>query len=203
MAIEHKNIPEAERHEPKGASTATAGQVLTSNGDGTTQFQGIENLVGWWNYDDSATATTPILLLNSGVRYNLTNDTLGSNNITTYGLPGVGLWNPSTNKLDFSNLEVGDMVDIRVDIVVTNTTANNDFLLEMQLAEGDPIAFYLPLDRVAYRSSGTYQWAVNSSIFIGSEQVRANPGGFTLTTDNGGSSVVVNGWYIRAMKRST
>lgn len=38
MATEHKNISDAERHEPKGASTATAGQVLNSLGAGLTSF---------------------------------------------------------------------------------------------------------------------------------------------------------------------
>jgi len=32
MAIEHVDIPDGERHEPKGASTATVGQVYASNG---------------------------------------------------------------------------------------------------------------------------------------------------------------------------
>lgn len=38
MAIEHINIPDAQRHEPKGASTAADGQVIVSNGDGTTSW---------------------------------------------------------------------------------------------------------------------------------------------------------------------
>jgi hypothetical protein len=32
LAIEHRNIPDNERHEPKGISTAIAGQVYRSNG---------------------------------------------------------------------------------------------------------------------------------------------------------------------------
>lgn len=32
MATEHKNIPDAERHEPKGVSAASVGQVYRSNG---------------------------------------------------------------------------------------------------------------------------------------------------------------------------
>jgi hypothetical protein len=32
MAIEHVNIPDGERHEPKGVSTATVGQVYASDG---------------------------------------------------------------------------------------------------------------------------------------------------------------------------
>lgn len=38
MAIEHRNIPDAQRHEPKGASTAAAGTVLSANGIGGTEF---------------------------------------------------------------------------------------------------------------------------------------------------------------------
>lgn len=36
--MEHKDIPDTQRHEAKGAATATAGQVLRANGDGTTSF---------------------------------------------------------------------------------------------------------------------------------------------------------------------
>jgi hypothetical protein len=38
LAIEHKDIPDDARHEPKGASTASLGQVLRSNGGGSTSF---------------------------------------------------------------------------------------------------------------------------------------------------------------------
>lgn len=36
--MEHLVIPDAQRHETKGASTASVGQVLKANGDGTTSF---------------------------------------------------------------------------------------------------------------------------------------------------------------------
>lgn len=38
MAIQHKDILDADRHEVKGASTALSGQVLKSNGGGATSF---------------------------------------------------------------------------------------------------------------------------------------------------------------------
>lgn len=41
MSIQHSAILDADRHEPKGASTATARQVLLSNGDGTTKFDAV------------------------------------------------------------------------------------------------------------------------------------------------------------------
>lgn len=41
MAIQHRDIPDTERHEVKGASTASPHTVLVSNGDGTTTFKRI------------------------------------------------------------------------------------------------------------------------------------------------------------------
>ena len=45
--VEHVNILDADRHEPKGASTAATNQVLHSDGDGTTtwKFVDYDNLV--------------------------------------------------------------------------------------------------------------------------------------------------------------
>lgn len=39
--MEHVVIPDAQRHEAKGASTAFAGQVCKANGDGTTSFANV------------------------------------------------------------------------------------------------------------------------------------------------------------------
>jgi len=39
MTIQHKDIPEAQLHEPKGVSTATARKVYVSNGAGTGSWQ--------------------------------------------------------------------------------------------------------------------------------------------------------------------
>lgn len=38
MAVQHVNIADADRHEAKGASTATAGQIIASLGGGVTGF---------------------------------------------------------------------------------------------------------------------------------------------------------------------
>lgn len=36
--VEHVNIPDSGRHEPRGASSAATGQILRANGDGTTSW---------------------------------------------------------------------------------------------------------------------------------------------------------------------
>ncbi|MND20266.1 hypothetical protein D3C87_989700 [compost metagenome] len=43
--VEHVNIIDSDRHEPKHASTALANQALVSNGNGTTSFK-------FYSYDD-------------------------------------------------------------------------------------------------------------------------------------------------------
>ncbi len=52
MAIEHKDITEANLHQPKGASTATSGQRLQANGSGGTSF--VDNDADLVNVDDTA-----------------------------------------------------------------------------------------------------------------------------------------------------
>lgn len=49
--IQHSAISDADRHEPKGASSASTGQTIISNGDGTTSF-------GNYAYDDLTGAPT-------------------------------------------------------------------------------------------------------------------------------------------------
>lgn len=41
--VQHKDLPENQLHEPKGASLATANSFLFARGDGTTGFRTIEN----------------------------------------------------------------------------------------------------------------------------------------------------------------
>jgi len=45
MAIEHKDITEANLHEPKGVSTASADQVYVANGAGTGNWDSINNAI--------------------------------------------------------------------------------------------------------------------------------------------------------------
>lgn len=61
--IEHKNIVDAERHEPKGASTAASNTVYSSDGAGSGTWQKVKNT----NLNGvSATGTTGYFLLSDG-----------------------------------------------------------------------------------------------------------------------------------------
>jgi hypothetical protein len=95
--------------------TTIKGYIGTASPDG---FSG-----GWADYADVATTGSPIAV--SAVPAVLTNDGLGVDTKTAY-LPIGGngitqLWDTSSNGFDFSDLNVGDMVDIRMDISVIIT----------------------------------------------------------------------------------
>jgi hypothetical protein len=51
MSIQHSAIADADRHEPKGASTAMAGQTIIANGSGGTSF-------GSYDYNNLANKPT-------------------------------------------------------------------------------------------------------------------------------------------------
>ena len=71
----------------------------------------LANTVGFLDYNDLATHTTPITLV-ANVDKKLTNDTLGAFTNILYSPFGVNsIWNSSTNSYDFTELSLGDTID--------------------------------------------------------------------------------------------
>ena len=200
--MQHKDIPDSELHEVKGASAASAGQLLVAQGNGTAEFETPEfttTRFGWWAYNDTATTSSPIALTTIGTEYQLTNNGLGANTNITYGLPGVtNIFNTSTNYFDFSNLSVGDAVDIRVDISLTTSTANT--VVELLLEAGIGATPYkLTFGRSYIKTAGTNSIIIPALMYIGSNLTKNNPARLLMKSDTTGATVVVNGWYVRAM----
>lgn len=102
--VEHVLIPDADRHEPKHASTALNRQALIANGDGTTKF-------AFYDYDDlvnkpvvagykqvlygssnassqAPAATNTPLQIEFGAVQNLTDVSLASNGTLTFNTSG-------------------------------------------------------------------------------------------------------------------
>lgn len=61
MPIQHRDLPNSELHEVKGASTASAGSVLVSNGVGGTTF----SKLGVANFTGSVPDSVPDLVLST------------------------------------------------------------------------------------------------------------------------------------------
>lgn len=198
MATEHRLIPDAERHEAKGASTATNNQVLTADGDGTTSFRR-PTIIGWYNYNHAG-ATVPLTL--ASTFYDLINDGAGVNTNTTFKIPGVNnVWNTSTNRFDWSLLDIGDTLEMRIDIDVTTTTANTAFDLFYELAVGTGTPVIIPITTQRdFKTAGTYQITFNCPSFLGSNLTKNNPARLKVRADKTGCTVKINGWYIEVTK---
>ena len=206
MTIEHKNIDDANLHEPKGVAGASSDQVYVADGLGSGTWKSPKQIIqqAIYDYNDLATATTPINLALANTQYELTNDGLGPDTNLTFKYTDIAnLWNTTTNRFDFSNLSLGDTVDIRFDVEYTTPGANNAVLLDIELGVGGT-PYQLPIITFTnFKAAGAYQQVVWYSIYMGDTNTLNNPARLLASSDTAGVDVKVNGWYIRPMRNVT
>lgn len=168
----------------------------------TTFNNNIPNILsgGFFDYNDSGTTITPITIV-SGIT-KLTNDGLGVFTRKEFAPQGVtDVWDVSTNQFDFSELNIGDMVDIRVDLDVTTNSPNQTLVILLKLGIGG-FQYYLHMgSNNQYKNAGTHVLHAYHGIYMGDANTRDNSAEIEIESDDSGS-VVVNGWYIKILRRS-
>lgn len=227
---EHVDIVDPEIHEPKGVGAATAGQVYVADGLGSGAWTtGVEAVIesaaagsiavatgggaateqipvrmGWEDYNDAATAGTPITLSTAAAYFNMTNDGAGVNTNTAYKIPGATtIWNTTTNRFDFTGYNVGDTVVIRWDMTFTTTGVNHEIHVRIRLAEGTGGQYELGMFRKNYKAAGTYNETGTFFMYLGDTNTQGNPGLIQVASDTGTTdTVVVNGWVTQVTTRS-
>lgn len=160
-------------------------------------------VVGVYDYNDLDTQTTPINISAPATWFDITNDGLGPNTNTTYALPSApDIWTGGvTNRFDFSSLDLGDTVDIRLDLVMTTSSNNQDVDVDIVLGAG-PGEYRLPfITEQNYKTAGPHQLLRFSSVYMGDVNTRDNPARFQIRSSNTGT-LLVNGWYCRVIKRA-
>lgn len=160
----------------------------------------IETLQGANGFADYSAASTPIAVTANTWTKMLNN---GSGPFTkTDALPtGVtALWNTTTSQFVFTDLPLNSMVDARYDITVTTTAANQTLELAVKLGIGSPSEYQSQRLIQLFKNAGTYNIVTFGASYIGSTDIKNNPGEVLLRSD-ANCSVVVGGWYIRAFKR--
>lgn len=207
MAIEHKDITDGQRHEPKGASTASTGSVYVSDGAGsgswttpvlTGQASSLEGQIlkadgagnyswknspeGWAHYKHNSGTQTF-----TGTASKIQIDGLGGATETSY-LPyiirGTGeLWDNVTNKI--APIVVGDTYNIRLDLPVT-AEAGNPTELTLFLDIGGTASITIPVvtEYTAVGKATPYTVSTSFNIFCLATFV-ANGGQLFLQTDTG------------------
>lgn len=140
--------------------------------------------VGFFDYEDSYSISNNVVMT-ANVPVIMQNDTLGPNTERNYAPLGVtDIWNPSTNAFDFSELNVGDTVALRVIGTYTPSMNNASIRLDMNVGIGSPSAFTIPVERHSEKQNGvSVPLPSYMRIYIGSEDVRNNPAQLVATSD--------------------
>lgn len=155
---------------------------------------------GWADYNDLATATTPINHTGGGTTY-LTNDEAGAFTNKNWANPSItDVWDAAGGVFDWTELAIGDTVDIRVDLDITTTAVNQEIDVDLEMASGHANQFDTHFGRGAYKAAGTYKVSQLNSIYMGDASILAEPAKFKFTSANN-ATIKVNGWYCRVGKR--
>jgi len=159
------------------------------------------NSVGYFDYNDLATQTTPLNAV-ANVALKLTNDTEGANTSTDQNPYGVSyVWDYTTNQFNFSELEVGDTIDVRVHVQVTTTTSNQKVSLKARFGIGSVSQFENAIYENVFKSSGLHEISFVAPFYMGSTYITDYPAELYLTTD-ASATVKVDGWYVRILRKN-
>lgn len=168
-------------------------------GGGSAQLPDDVCRIGWGSYFNGD--QTPINIpANTETKLTLT--TVGGGEDEQYLPIGVsGLWDSVNSQFNFSSLEVGDMVDIRVDGSITNSGFNESFVLNMEVGIGSPGQFTLPFASGNRLFAGTAPVSRYNGIFIGSDNAKNFPSELRILTTDAASGFLID-VYVKVLKRS-
>jgi hypothetical protein len=190
-------------------SALQANKMVTTNASGTALIladlpqepETLLNSVGFFDYADLATQTTPISFT-TGVAVKLTNDGLGAatnKNFPPYGITDV--WSSATNQFVFTQLTIGDQIEFRIDVDVTTTAANQVVRGYIKVGIGTIAEYELPIFLRGIKTAGTTKFSELTKLYIGNPYWRDAPAEIYIFSDGNGT-VKVNGWYTPIIRRN-
>ena len=161
----------------------------------------IRRKVGFFDYNDLTTATTPISVTGGGGYVDLTNDGAGSfTNLTYKPTSMTTIYNTTTDLFDWSELALGDELQIRLDVEVVTSSVNTEFDIQLLLANGGSsygISWVNPVD---VKSASTNPFIIWNGIYMGDANTLNNTAKFQMKADKT-CTVKVNGWYVSVHRR--
>lgn len=176
--------------------------VINANAtDAQTRLAKADKLRGGFaDFNDAGTSSNPIEVTSGSGWVLLTNDKLGAFTNVAYLPEGVTTAVFSANQFDFSQLSVGDMLNIRLDITVTTTSNNQVINTRLKMGIGSDSEFSIPFSHDQFKTSGAQQINPYVGLYIGGTDILNNPAQFEISSDDD-ASVVVNGWYVQFLLR--
>lgn len=150
----------------------------------------------WFNANDVATTTTPITHGAGSATTFLTNDAAGPETAAYNPNSKANLWNPSTNKFDFTSLKIGDTIEFRIDVSIANAAAQEINLL-ISTAEGTATPRTRNVNHTYFKTASTGdQITAMYRLYIDDEDVRTGGARLRLTSI-AATTIVVNGWFYQ------
>ena len=136
---------------------------------------------GYAIYEDSRVTTTTLA---AGVFTIIPNDALGTNTTNAYLPLGVtNLWNAGTSSFDFSELAVGDAVEMRIIVQPTTTSNNTEIELDLFLGSGGA-QYKVPfITTQNFQFAGLFEATRYTSFPIRDEDTRTSPAQFKAIAD--------------------
>lgn len=135
-----------------------------------------------------------------GVESSLTNNAVGAFTLSFLPSGITTVYDPGTNSFDFSELSVGDMLDISLDIEFITTVTNQVVDIDLILAEGDVSEFQINfLGSIQYKDVGVHKITQDLGILISTAAVKNNPAKFVLNSPSNGT-IKTNGYYVKVTK---
>ena len=163
----------------------------------------IENSFGWQDYNDLATKTTPIEFTLADTWYEITNDSLGPYTNKEHKIFDHGnIWDTTTNSFNFSSLNVGDIVLLRLSAYITTSTSNTDVYGKIVMAVGSDAEWELPIFGQTIKHSGKKNFPITTFFGIDSEQMRNYPSKIMGSADATGVSLETDGWRVISLCRN-
>ena len=164
-------------------------------------FTELYDRTGFFDYNDLATTATPIAVTSGTSPLALPNDELGPFTNKTYPPLGVtDVWDAAGGVFDWTELSLGDLVDIRLDVDIITTVVNTEIKIDLSLGTGGS-AYNIPwILETNFKATGTHKLNRFNGIYIGDTNTLNNGGQFMISTDSN-CTFVVNGWYCRITRR--
>lgn len=179
----------------------TSAQTMASTLNGATISDETVRM-GMQDYADATTSGTPISVTSGGGFVALTNDGAGAGTNKTFKVAGIGeLWDTSGQVFDWTDMELGDQVNIRLNIRVTTTGANQVVSVKMVAAIGGT-PYDIFWQSSYYKTSGLQDPIVKTSlVYMGDANTLNNGARFEVESD-GNCTVEVIGWAIQHFVRN-
>lgn len=154
--------------------------------------------VGFADYNHSGTVQN---YTGGSGKSQVLNDAAGSFTLTEHLPTNVtSLWDAVNGQFDFSQLAIGDTLEIRFDIEFTTSANGQEILVELDLGVGSPGPYSLTVDWLAKKSIGVLPGIEYMGYYMGDTNTKDNPAELKVSSDEN-FSMVVKGWYITVNKK--